>query len=211
MSTEHLQVIAPIRQLRIYCAGVWHNFIIVLLALLALVLLPMALIPFYTTGNSVVVSYIVQVSTIPWEILKLSLSNANPSFCFPYEFLLICKESAVIFIFFFLTASTLLFLSVAKCAWVFSLFFFFNYFYFLQIIILCNMSHITFAQQIASGFTLFGLLSWGKRVTFEPALHWNSTINLSAQCRVQFYCYGNINFRCWNRGFFMIFCNRILV
>lgn len=64
ISTEHLQVIAPIRQLRIYCAGVWHNFIIVLLALLALVLLPIGLIPFYTTGISVVVSNVVQNSAV---------------------------------------------------------------------------------------------------------------------------------------------------
>ncbi|XP_014787252.1 membrane-bound transcription factor site-2 protease [Octopus bimaculoides] len=64
MSTEHLKVIAPIRQLRIYCAGVWHNFIIVLAALLVLLLLPTCLLPFYTIGNSVVVSYVVQGSAV---------------------------------------------------------------------------------------------------------------------------------------------------
>lgn len=32
LCTDHLIVISPIRQLRIFCAGVWHNFMLVLIA-----------------------------------------------------------------------------------------------------------------------------------------------------------------------------------
>ncbi|XP_064629765.1 membrane-bound transcription factor site-2 protease-like [Lineus longissimus] len=62
--TEHLQVISPLRQLRIYCAGVWHNFIIVLLAIAVLGALPWLLMPFYTTGNSVVITYVLEKSPV---------------------------------------------------------------------------------------------------------------------------------------------------
>ena len=60
--TEHLQAISPLRQLRIYCAGVWHNFIIVLFALLVLVSLPWTLSPFYGMGNGVVVTNVEEVN-----------------------------------------------------------------------------------------------------------------------------------------------------
>ncbi|GAB1599416.1 membrane-bound transcription factor site-2 protease-like [Argonauta hians] len=64
MSSDNLQMLRPLRQLRIYCAGVWHNFIIVLIALIVLMLLPIGLMPFYTTGNSVVVSSVVKGSAV---------------------------------------------------------------------------------------------------------------------------------------------------
>lgn len=50
LHSDHLAVISPKRQLRIYCAGVWHNFILVLLSLVLLWGLPFLLAPFYTTG-----------------------------------------------------------------------------------------------------------------------------------------------------------------
>ena len=50
LHSDHLAVISPKRQLRIYCAGVWHNVILVLLSLLLLWGLPLLLAPFYTTG-----------------------------------------------------------------------------------------------------------------------------------------------------------------
>ena len=59
--TEHLAVISPIRQLRIYCAGVWHNFILALLALLFLWILPSVLSFFYVSGRGAVVLGIVKV------------------------------------------------------------------------------------------------------------------------------------------------------
>ena len=59
--TEHLAVISPLRQLRIYCAGVWHNFILALLAFLFLWLLPSALSFFYFFGRGAVVLDVVKV------------------------------------------------------------------------------------------------------------------------------------------------------
>jgi S2P endopeptidase len=32
LCSDHLVVITPVRQLRIFCAGVWHNFVLVLVA-----------------------------------------------------------------------------------------------------------------------------------------------------------------------------------
>ena len=50
LHSDHLAVISPKRQLRIYCAGVWHNFILVIISLVILWGLPLLLAPFYTTG-----------------------------------------------------------------------------------------------------------------------------------------------------------------
>ncbi|XP_074659161.1 membrane-bound transcription factor site-2 protease-like [Tubulanus polymorphus] len=62
--TEHLQVISPLRQLRIYCSGVWHNFVIVIVALFVLFAVPWILLPFYTVGSSVVITGILQKSAV---------------------------------------------------------------------------------------------------------------------------------------------------
>ncbi|KAL5010403.1 hypothetical protein ScPMuIL_012708 [Solemya velum] len=64
LSSEHLQIISPLRQLRVYCAGVWHNFIIVVIALLILLSLPWSLVPFYTMGNAVVITQVTQNSAV---------------------------------------------------------------------------------------------------------------------------------------------------
>lgn len=40
LCSDHLMVISPIRQLRIFCAGVWHNFILVLVCALGLLVHP---------------------------------------------------------------------------------------------------------------------------------------------------------------------------
>ena len=69
--SEHLQVISPIRQLRVYCAGVWHNFVIVVAAILALLILPFLLAPFYKTGDSVVITSVLKVS----NFLYIQLTN----------------------------------------------------------------------------------------------------------------------------------------
>lgn len=62
LSSERLQIISPMRQLRIYCAGVWHNFIIVLVAIAVLFLYPWFLVPFYTTGHGIVITSVTEVS-----------------------------------------------------------------------------------------------------------------------------------------------------
>lgn len=64
LSSEHLQVVSPLRQLRIYCAGVWHNFVIVIFALVVIFILPILLIPFYSTGSAVVITQVSEVSLL---------------------------------------------------------------------------------------------------------------------------------------------------
>lgn len=62
LSSEHLQGVSPLRQLRIYCAGVWHNFIIVIVAILILVSLPYLLLPFYSIGQAVAITNVAEVN-----------------------------------------------------------------------------------------------------------------------------------------------------
>ncbi|CAG5125872.1 unnamed protein product [Candidula unifasciata] len=64
LSTEHLQAVSPLRQLRIYCAGVWHNLVVAVAAAVVLMLLPTLLFPFYTLGTSVVVTGVMQNSAV---------------------------------------------------------------------------------------------------------------------------------------------------
>ncbi|KAM3860587.1 membrane-bound transcription factor site-2 protease [Diretmus argenteus] len=60
--TTHLNLISPTQQLRIFCAGVWHNFVLCLAALALLFLLPLFLFPMYTTGAGALVTEVVQAS-----------------------------------------------------------------------------------------------------------------------------------------------------
>lgn len=60
--TTHLQLISPVQQLRIFCAGIWHNFILALLGILALILLPVILLPFYYTGVGVLITEVAEDS-----------------------------------------------------------------------------------------------------------------------------------------------------
>ncbi|KAM9333047.1 LOW QUALITY PROTEIN: membrane-bound transcription factor site-2 protease [Pholidichthys leucotaenia] len=60
--TTHLNLISPTQQLRIFCAGVWHNFVLCLAALAFLVLLPLLLFPMYSTGAGALVTEVVQGS-----------------------------------------------------------------------------------------------------------------------------------------------------
>ncbi|KAG7231276.1 hypothetical protein INR49_012107 [Caranx melampygus] len=60
--TTHLNLISPTQQLRIFCAGVWHNFVLCVAALLVLFLLPLFLFPMYSTGGGALVIDVVQGS-----------------------------------------------------------------------------------------------------------------------------------------------------
>ena len=64
LSSEHLQVVSPLRQLRIYCAGVWHNFVIVVVALIVLLSQPALLMPFYSTGQAVAITSVAEVKLL---------------------------------------------------------------------------------------------------------------------------------------------------
>uniref|UniRef100_A0A3Q3W0C1 Membrane-bound transcription factor site-2 protease n=1 Tax=Mola mola TaxID=94237 RepID=A0A3Q3W0C1_MOLML len=60
--TTHLNLISPTQQLRIFCAGVWHNFVLCVAALAFLFLLPVFLFPVYSTGAGAVITEVVQGS-----------------------------------------------------------------------------------------------------------------------------------------------------
>uniref|UniRef100_A0A9R1SFD0 Membrane-bound transcription factor site-2 protease n=2 Tax=Cyprinus carpio TaxID=7962 RepID=A0A9R1SFD0_CYPCA len=60
--TTHLNLISPVQQLRIFCAGVWHNFMLCVVALSFLLLLPIILFPFYYTGAGALVTEVVEGS-----------------------------------------------------------------------------------------------------------------------------------------------------
>ncbi|XP_030058114.1 membrane-bound transcription factor site-2 protease [Microcaecilia unicolor] len=60
--TTHLQLVSPVQQLRIFCAGIWHNFILGLASVLVLFLLPALLFPFYFTGVGALVTEVIEDS-----------------------------------------------------------------------------------------------------------------------------------------------------
>ncbi|XP_066534212.1 membrane-bound transcription factor site-2 protease isoform X1 [Hoplias malabaricus] len=60
--TTHLNLISPVQQLRIFCAGVWHNFMLCVAAVCFLFLLPLLLFPFYYTGAGALVTEVVEGS-----------------------------------------------------------------------------------------------------------------------------------------------------
>ncbi|XP_075903471.1 membrane-bound transcription factor site-2 protease [Nelusetta ayraudi] len=57
--TTHLNLISPVQQLRIFCAGVWHNFVLCVAALALLFLMPFFLFPMYSTGNGALVTAVI--------------------------------------------------------------------------------------------------------------------------------------------------------
>lgn len=60
--TTHLTLISPVQQLRIFCAGVWHNFMLCVAAVGFLLLLPLFLFPFFYTGAGALVTDVVEGS-----------------------------------------------------------------------------------------------------------------------------------------------------
>ncbi|XP_053562350.1 membrane-bound transcription factor site-2 protease [Bombina bombina] len=60
--TTHLQLVSPVQQLRIFCAGVWHNFILGVVGILILFPLPALLYPFYYTGAGALVTDVLEDS-----------------------------------------------------------------------------------------------------------------------------------------------------
>ena len=61
IATDQLLSLSPWQQLRIFCAGVWHNIVIVVVALIILLSLPSLLAPFYVSGQSVLVTTLTEV------------------------------------------------------------------------------------------------------------------------------------------------------
>jgi len=61
VATDQLLSLSAWQQLRIFCAGIWHNFVVVIFALTVLLCLPMILAPFYISGQSVLVTGLTEV------------------------------------------------------------------------------------------------------------------------------------------------------
>lgn len=55
LSSDHLAKISPFRQLRIYCAGAWHNIVLALFCMILVKNLSTLLWPLYIAGGSVAV------------------------------------------------------------------------------------------------------------------------------------------------------------
>lgn len=64
LHTDQLEIITPLRRLRIYSAGVWHNFVLAVIAYLLSTSLPVLLTPFYIVNNGVLVTWISPVSLL---------------------------------------------------------------------------------------------------------------------------------------------------
>ncbi|XP_062510663.1 membrane-bound transcription factor site-2 protease-like isoform X2 [Corticium candelabrum] len=64
LHTQHVTTLNSIQKLRIFCAGVWHNVIIVFVCLLALYCLPWILFPLFTSTQGAVVNGISKNSPV---------------------------------------------------------------------------------------------------------------------------------------------------
>lgn len=73
LHSDHLAVISPKRQLKIYCAGVWHNVILVLCAVGLMCVMPYMMAPFYTTGLGAVVTSVTQDSVLAGKLEEGSI------------------------------------------------------------------------------------------------------------------------------------------
>lgn len=62
INSEQLSMLHPRRQLRIFCAGIWHNIILALFAYFFLVMIPIFFYPVYEIGRGVSVQSIKEVS-----------------------------------------------------------------------------------------------------------------------------------------------------
>ncbi|KAL3316436.1 Membrane-bound transcription factor site-2 protease [Cichlidogyrus casuarinus] len=64
LNSDDLYSMHPLSQLRIFCAGVWHNFVIVVLAAIVFNQLPFFMYPIFATGNGVGVAYLEKNSVL---------------------------------------------------------------------------------------------------------------------------------------------------
>lgn len=59
---EGLEMLSSSKQLRVLCAGVWHNIVLAFVAALVMFFLPWLCYPFYEHGNGIQVTSIHRVS-----------------------------------------------------------------------------------------------------------------------------------------------------
>ncbi|KAH8868670.1 Membrane-bound transcription factor site-2 protease [Schistosoma japonicum] len=75
LNTSDLQSLSPFCQLRVYCAGVWHNAVIAIISIIVFYLLPFLLSPGYHVGIGVGVTYLREDSVVTGH-RGLSLGDA---------------------------------------------------------------------------------------------------------------------------------------
>lgn len=81
LQSDHLKVISPKRQLKIFCAGAWHNVVVALAALAVLYMLPFLLWPLYSSGRGVVVTSVVEGSVMETKLVpgsRITAVNSCP-------------------------------------------------------------------------------------------------------------------------------------
>ena len=81
LQSDHLKVISPRRQLKIFCAGAWHNVVVAVAALVLLYLLPALLWPFYSTGGGVMVTSVMEGSVMESKLVpgtRITAVNSCP-------------------------------------------------------------------------------------------------------------------------------------
>lgn len=66
LPTEIFEGLSPRNQLKVVCAGVWHNLVLVLVSVSFILSAPVILFPFYSSTDGVVIARIVNVSVIEW-------------------------------------------------------------------------------------------------------------------------------------------------
>lgn len=64
LATNQMSALSSQRELRILCAGIWHNVVLSIAAYLVLVLLPVLFYPIYDIGKGVVVTKVAEVSAL---------------------------------------------------------------------------------------------------------------------------------------------------
>lgn len=75
---DHLALISASRQLRIYCAGVWHNLVMAVCGIVAFFLLPIMLLPLYSRGVGGVVLYLPDDSVLTNKLSPATIiTNVN--------------------------------------------------------------------------------------------------------------------------------------
>jgi len=79
LDSEDLNNASTRKQLRIYCAGVWHNFVICLVATIMILVLPILVLPLYShTGEGVVVTQQTEVSFLRVSLVYSCFACALP-------------------------------------------------------------------------------------------------------------------------------------
>lgn len=58
VSLEQVELLAPTKQLRILCAGVWHNLVLSVVSALLVFMLPWIVLPLYDWGNAIQIQHV---------------------------------------------------------------------------------------------------------------------------------------------------------